>query len=116
MKAKLATITPRVSRVVVGTHPPIIVALTAKADNGILAEGLLVAKDADGKIVAYNPAGAAPLNVLKGVLTQELDTAEDTSATVLRHGTVRGASLTVGGVAADADDFEALVAVGIYAA
>jgi len=115
MKANIASITPKVSRIVVGTHAPIIVTMVAKADNGVLPEGLLVAKDADGKVVAYNPAGAAPLNVLKGVLTQELNTAEDTSATVIRHGTVRGAGLTVGGVAADADDFEALVAIGIYA-
>lgn len=116
MKAKLATITPKVSRIVVGTHPPIIVAMTALADNGVLAEGLLVAKDANGKLVAYNPAGAAPLNAAVGVLTQELDTAEDTSATVIRHGTVRAAGLLVGAVAATADDFETLVGIGIYAA
>ena len=115
MKAILSKITPSVSRVVVGTHQAIIVTMSAKAANGILPEGLLVAKDANGKVVAYNPGGAAPLNVLKGVLTQEIDTADDDAATVLRHGTVRIEALKVGAGAATADDIEALVAVGIYA-
>jgi len=115
MKAKIASITPTVSRVVVGTHPPIILALAAKTANGVLAEGLLVAKDATGKIVAYDPAGASPLNVCKGVITQELDTAEDDTATVLRHGTVRAEALKVGAAAAVADDFDTLASIGIYA-
>jgi transcriptional regulator of nitric oxide reductase len=115
MKANLAKITPSVSRVVVGNHPPITVTMLALADNGTLAEGLLVAKDAAGKIVAYNPGGAAPVNAVKGVLTQEIDTTADDAATVLRHGTVRAESLKVGAGAAAADDIEALVAIGIYA-
>jgi hypothetical protein len=114
MKANIGNIVPSVSRVVVGGHSPIIVTMEAKAANGILPEGLLVAKDANGKLVAYNPAGAAPLNVLKGVVTQEINTADDTGATVIRHGTVRKEALKTGSSASSADDIEALVAIGIY--
>lgn len=115
MKANLGSISPAVSRVVTNHHPGIIRAITALAGNGTLPEGELLAKNADGKIVAYNPAGVSPLNIVVGVLTEELDTTKDDTAVVIRHGTVRREALKVGAAAVVADDVAALEAIGIYA-
>ena len=115
MKANLGSVSPAISSVVTNHHSGITVAMAALADNGTLPEGEILAKDADGKVVAYDPAGVAPLNVAVGVLIEELDTAEDDAALVLKHGTVRREALKVGADAADADDVAALEAIGIYA-
>lgn len=96
-------------------HPPVIKVMTAKADNGTLTEGLLVAKDSNGDIVAYEPAGDAPLDTCVGVLTQEIDTTKDDAAPVLVHGTAVQNKLVVGAVAPDADDIAALEALGVFA-
>lgn len=118
MKANLGSVSPAVSRVATDHHPGITVSMTALADNGTLPEGELVAKDADGLIVAYDPDGTgetASLAMVVGVLLEELDTAEDDTALVLRHGTVRREALKVAAAAAGDDDVAALAAIGIYA-
>lgn len=115
MKANLGSVSPAVSRVVTDHHPGITVPMTALADNGKLPEGELVAKDANGKIVAYDPEGLLTLKVVVGVLLEELDTAEDDTALVLKHGTVRREALKVAAAAASDADVAALAAIGIYA-
>ncbi len=69
-------------------HPPIILTMEALADNGTLPRGLWVAKDSNGKIVAYDPAGADPVNAPVGILVEDVDTTENTAAQVLVHGIV----------------------------
>lgn len=118
MKANLGSVSPAVSSVITNHHPGITVAMPALDDNGTLPAGELVAKDADGKIVAYDPAGTgetASLAVVVGVLLEELDTTNDDTALVVKHGTVRREALKVGAGAADAADVAALEAIGIYA-
>ena len=115
MKANLGSVSPAVSSVITNHHPGIVASMTALADNGTLPEGEIVAKDADGKIVAYDPEGLLTLAVVVGVLLEELDTTEDDTALVIKHGTVRREALKVGAAAADAADVAALEAVGIYA-
>ena len=115
MNAVLGTLEAGLSTVISPIHPPVIKTMEAKADNGTLAMGLLVAKDANGDIVAYEPAGAAPLNACVGVLSQEIDTAEDDAAPVIRHGTVIRELLLVGAAAPDAAALAALDALGIFA-
>lgn len=115
MNAKLAELDVTQSSVIDGIHPPVIYTMKAKANNGELAPGLVVAKDGSGDLVAYNPAGVAPVDVAVGVLTQTIDTTRDDAAPVLVHGTVRLSALKVGADAPDADDLAALRALGIYA-
>jgi len=115
MKANLGSLSPAVSRVATNHHPGIMVPMTALANNGILPEGELLAKNADGKVVAYDPVGVAPLNAVVGVLLEELDTAVDDTALVIKHGTVRREALKVGASAAADADIIALQAIGIYA-
>ncbi len=118
MKANLGSVSPAVSSVVTNHHPGIVVSMTALANNGTLPEGELVAKDADGKIVAYDPEGTgetASLAVVVGVLLEELDTTKDDTALVVKHGTVRREALKVAAAAADAAAVVALEAIGIYA-
>lgn len=115
MKANLGSMSPAASHVATEHHPGIMVPMTALADNGTLPEGALLAKNAAGKIVAYDPAGAAPLNVVVGVLLEEIDTTKDDTALVIKHGTVRRGALKVGANAAADADVAALEAAGIYA-
>ena len=115
MKANLGSVSPAISSVITNHHPGITTSMTALADNGTLPEGELLAKDADGKIVAYDPEGLLTLGVVVGVLDEELDTTEDDTAVVIKHGTVRREALKVGANAADAADVAALEAIGIYA-
>lgn len=114
MNAILSTTDKTYSSVIGGNHPPVLGTLKAKANNGILKEGLILAKDSNGDVVAYNPAGAAPLDTPVAVLVHELDTASDDAAVVIKHGTVVQAKLLVGSSAPDADDIAALEALTIF--
>ncbi len=96
------------------THPPIIKNGDIKANQGTLARGLVVALDADSKYVPYDPAGLAPLNAPKGILTEEVDTTKETAGPVLKHGTAVWANVLVGAGAPAAADIAKLNAIGIY--
>ncbi len=115
MNAVLGTLEYGASSIVSLIHPPVLKTLKAKANNGVLAAGLLVAKDSNGDVVAYDPQGAAPLNVCVGVLAQEVDTSRDNAAVVLRHGTVVREKLRVGSSAPNAADLAVLESLGIFA-
>ena len=114
MDAKIAEYNTTPSRVVSAQHDPIIQSMSALADNGTLVEGLIVAKDAAGEIVAYDPAGAGTVLEPVGVLTQELDTTADTSASVLRHGTVNTELLVAVDTDPDEADLALLEGIGIF--
>lgn len=176
----------------VGTgHPPVIYAESVKEDNGVIADGQIVAKDADGEIVphalvegtaatgtvdgsnktftaalgpvlphsvvvandntsaqelvddgngnlvgdgtgtinyktgdlsvTFTTAPASGKTVLidhktqpVGVATREVDTSEEDSAPILRHGMAVREVLLRGTAAADAEDIAALESLGIY--
>lgn len=115
MNAVLGTIEYGANRVISQIHPPVLKTMKAKANNGILSAGLVVAKDSNGDIVAYDPIGTAPVNAAVGVLVQECDTAIDDAVVVLRHGTVVLGKLKVGSGAPAATDLAALEALGIFA-
>jgi hypothetical protein len=53
MDAKIGHIAVNTSSVINQLHPPIVQVMEALADNGTLAEGLLVAKDTDGMLIAH---------------------------------------------------------------
>lgn len=114
MKAILGTMEYGASSVISMIHPPVIKTMKAKTANGILPAGLLVAKDSNGDIVAYDPEGEAPLNVSVGVLTQLLDTTTDDAAVVLVHGTVILEKLLVDTAVPTAEDIASLEAKGIF--
>lgn len=115
MNAVLGTIEYGASSVISLIHPPVLKTMKAKANNGTLATGLLVAKDSNEDLVAYDPGGASPLNVCVGVLAQAIDTTTDDAAVVVRHGTVVREKLLVGSGAPDASALAALESIGIYA-
>lgn len=115
MNAVLGTLEYGVSSVVSLIHPPVLKTMKAKANNGVLSAGLLVAKDSNGDLVAYDPGGASPLNVCVGVLAQSVDTATDDAAVVVRHGTVVREKLLVGSSAPDAAALAVLEGLGIFA-
>lgn len=116
INANLGTQTFVEKNIIDPLHPAIITSMDAKANNGDLVLGLIVAKDGNGDIVAYDPNGAPPLDAPVGVLTSAIDTTEDTVANVLRHGTVvKTALILTDGQADPAEsDIEALRAIGIF--
>lgn len=105
-------------QIIDGTHQGIIKSMALKADNGELVAGLLVAKDNNGDIVAYDPGGVSPVDTVVGVLVTKADTTKETNGRVLKHGTVVRAQLTVDDgtpAAPDDADIANLEAIGIYA-
>ena len=115
MNAVLGTLSYGASSVISLIHPPVIKTMKAKANNGTLSAGLLVAKDSNGDIVAYDPGGSSPVNVCVGVLAQDIDTTTDNAAAVVRHGTVVLEKLKVGAGAPNSAALAALEALGIFA-
>lgn len=118
MNAIIASFNVSQSAVVDPTHPPILGTLKVKAANGVLPEGLVLAKDSNGDVVAYDPAGTGPtasLAVIVGVLAHDCDTNKDDAAVVLKHGTASLSKLLVGVAEPDAAALSALQAFGIYA-
>jgi hypothetical protein len=98
------------------THPPVKKTIEAAAAQGVLPGGMLVALNASSNVIPYNRAGAAPANVLVGVLDKEINTAEDDAAIVIIHGTVNTELLVHGAAsgAVTAADLAALEAISIY--
>lgn len=118
MNAILATVNVSDSSIIDRTHPPVLGTMKAKTANGTLAEGLVVAKNADGDLVAYDPAGTgdtASLAVPVGILVHDCDTTKDDAAVVLKHGTAVKSALLVGAAAPEAADLAKLEAIGVYA-
>jgi hypothetical protein len=53
MKANIGKQTLTPSRVLSTQHPPITGSMSVKEDNGVIADGQIVAKDADGEVVPH---------------------------------------------------------------
>lgn len=98
------------------SHPPLVQAMKIKTDQGELSAGLIVAVDANGEVVPYNPAGQAPVNDPIGVLVYGIDTTKETVGNVLRHGVVVKASLKVGNNDPTNEDLKKLESKGIFVA
>ena len=95
-------------------HPPILGNAAVLADNGEYPIGLIVMEDGNGLLVPYT---TAETDTPAGVVDEPVDTATESSAPVLRHGTVRLDLLKVGaaGDAAAEADIKKLATVGIFA-
>jgi hypothetical protein len=117
MDGKLFTVQEGYTSVANGTHPAVKKTIPAAAAQGVLPGGMLVAFDGSGNVIPYNRSGSSPTNVLKGVLDKEIDTAKDTAAIVILHGTVTRELLVHGAAsgAVTAPDIAALEAIGIWA-
>lgn len=74
-------------------HPAVIRMKQFKADNGIIPAGEIVAVDASGDIVSYDPASVTTEKTPVGVCAIETDTSKDTIGNVIVHGAVVRASL-----------------------
>lgn len=61
MDAKIATINTDTSSVIDRLHPPIVQVMEAKAANGVLAEGLLVAEDENAKLIKHQKVADAAM-------------------------------------------------------
>lgn len=95
-------------------HPPILGNAAVKGDNGAYPIGLIVMEDENSLLVPYV---SSETDTPAGVIDEPVDTATESSAFVLRHGTVRAGLLKVGpaGDAAADDDIKKLATIGIFA-
>ena len=110
--AKTMSMTLGGATILDATHPPIIKNRTIKANQGILARGLVLAESVDGD-VPYDPSGQTPPPPI-GILPVEVDTTKETVGPALRHGTVVWENVLVGSGAPDAADIKKLNTIGIY--
>lgn len=117
--AKLGTNTFEDKQILDRTHPGVVVAGLFAAAQGILPNGLIVAKDGTGLYVPYDPTALDTTKTPVAVLAEEVDTAVTTVAGVVRHGTVVAENLLVGDAtataAASASDIALLADITIYA-
>jgi len=79
------------------THPPVVCDLPVETGQGELEAGLVVAFNADGKVVPYDATAAAPVNDPVGILTTRVDTDNEDIAPVLMHGCANAKSVSVNG-------------------
>ncbi len=94
-------------------HPAVSMAGSVKADNGVYPQGLIVKEDADGNLVPYTGTADTPV----AVIDEPIDTAADTVAMIVVHGTVRTSELKIKkvGEPATVADIKKLAKIGIYA-
>lgn len=111
----ITTISATEQRAHTNDHPPVLGRKAVKADNGEYPGGLVCVEDANGDLV---PLTDLATETVVCIIDEPVDTAETSSAPVLRHGTVRSDLLVMGAdmaTALTADALKALEAVGIYA-
>ena len=77
-------------------HSPVVQTGMFAEAQGTLPKGLILAKNGDGVYVPYAPAASDGTQNPKAVLAEEIDTTVNTSALVVRHGTVVEEMLLVG--------------------
>lgn len=97
------------------THPPVIVGCTFAAGSDVFEAGTIVAKDANGAYVAYDASASDTTKTPVGVLDEKIDTAKQTVARVLLHGTVIRDRVVTAAGAATQEDIDALATAGVYA-
>ena len=98
-----------------GHHSPVVKTKKVKTGQGVLEAGLIVALDASGEVVPYDPSATDSTNQPIGVLIERCDTDKEDAAAVLVHGTVWRERLLVGSSAPGADDLKKLEDIGIWA-
>jgi len=101
-----ATITDK--SIIDDRHPAVIRFMQFKADNGVIKAGEILALDANGDTVSYDPASGGTEATPIGVCSSETDTAKDTIGSVIVHGTVVGRSLLTLDAASTSDEISAL--------
>ena len=112
--AKLGTQTFRESTVIDHTHPPVVWDFPVATGQGELAPGTVVAFNAAGAVVPYDPNGAAPVNDPIGILTMRVDTDKEDVAPVLIHGCGVRKYVSVGGNPVDDETVAKLRAKQIF--
>jgi len=113
IKGNVGTISAGGERAHTDHHPAVTGTGKVKANNGVYPIGLMVKEDANGDLVPYTGASDTPVTVID----EPVDTAAETSAFILRHGTVRASLLKIkaAGDPATPADIKKLAAIGIYA-
>ena len=107
MDGKIATYeTQEVTVVAEVPHKPVILTKQLKADQGVLEAGSVIAEDADGNLVLYDPSNTD--HKVVGVLTRTVDTGKNVNALVLVHGVVNGRFLRTASGGADGTTVKAL--------
>lgn len=91
-----------------GTHPAVIRIMEFLSSNGTISAGEIIAFDASGKAVSFDPAASDSKNVPVGALVEDIDTAKDTAGLVAVHGTLVRKALTVKGVSASDAEIKTL--------
>ncbi|WP_419787222.1 hypothetical protein [Pseudodesulfovibrio sp.] len=115
IKGNIGTISAGGDRAHTDHHPAITGSREVKADNGVYPIGLIVKEDENAELVPYT--GEADTGTPVAVIDEPCDTASETSAFTLEHGTVRSSLLKIGadGDSATAADIKKLASCGIYA-
>ncbi|MCD8552327.1 hypothetical protein [Seleniivibrio sp.] len=85
-----------------GRHPAVIRIMEFASDAGTIQAGEIIALDASGKAVSFDPAASDSTNTPVGVCTEDIDTSKDTAGSVAVHGTVMKKSLLTKGSASSA--------------
>lgn len=100
-----------------GNHPAVIRIVEFPANNGTLKAGEVIAINAAGKAVSYDPAASDSVKTPVGVLTEDIDTAKDTAGFIAVHGTIVRKALTVKGASisdAQVKSLETSIPVWVY--
>tara|TARA_Y100001954_G_scaffold239591_1_gene316130 strand:- start:2837 stop:3193 length:357 start_codon:yes stop_codon:yes gene_type:complete len=115
IKGNVGTISAGGDRAHTDHHPAVTGAAKVLADNGEYPIGLVVKEDATGFLIPWT--GEADPDEPVAVIDEPVNTAEETVAFVLRHGTVRSSLIKVGatGDPATTADLKKLATIGIYA-
>ncbi|WP_338669766.1 hypothetical protein [Pseudodesulfovibrio methanolicus] len=114
IKGNIGTISAGGDRAHTDHHPAVTGSRRVKADNGVYPIGLIVKEDENAELVPYT--GEADTGTPVAVIDEPVDTATETSAFTLAHGTVRQSVLKIGaGDPATEADINKLATIGIYA-
>jgi hypothetical protein len=95
-------------------HPAVVLTKSIKAEQGVLERGTIVALNADGLVVPYNPSANDSTGTPVGVLVERVDTDKETVGNVLVHGVVFRERLVVKGSTVSEGDLKKLADIGIY--
>lgn len=115
IKGNIGTISAGGERAHTDHHPAITGSRPVKANNGTYPIGLIVKEDSNGDLVPYT--GASDTGTPSAVIDEPVDTATETPAFTLEHGTVRASVLKIkaAGDPATPADIKKLATIGIYA-
>lgn len=95
-------------------HPPVLKTVTFEAEGDTYLAGEILAFDAEGYAVSYDPEGMDSTANIVGVLAEPVDASglANVPAKMLWHGAVKSSALKVGGEAPETTDIAALENTG----